>query len=377
MEWDLQQFTGEESPDFEKFKGLLGDWARIMRDTPQRCDYHAEGDVLTHTEMVCRAMTRLEAYRQASPEGRLLLYLTALFHDIGKPLTTEISADAIHSPGHAGVGTGLTRAILWRELGLCGTPEKLRFREQICNLIRWHSLPPKAETDPSAVRKLIRAAADGALIPGLTVKNLCVLSEADVRGRCCPDQQRLVDHVEGCRKLAREIGCFEGPFPFRSDSSRYAYLSGRSSRPDWECCDDTWGQVLMVCGMPGTGKREWVRQNGPDLPVISQDAIRRELKLGPMDNPYPVMLRARELALEMLRKKQEFIWIAPDLTEAVRKDQVTLFTGCGASVKLLYLETDWDTLAGRNPEAAKILGFPKKPSPPSMCEACQVQWLCI
>ena len=383
MEWILKHFSGTEAPDFNELKALLGSWALRMQNTPQRSDYHAEGDVLTHTEMVCKAMTQLEAYRREPPEGRALLYLAALFHDIGKPLTTEISEDAIHSPGHARVGVGLARTILWRELGLCGTPEKQNFREQICHLIRFHSLPPKAVSDPSAVRKLIRASSDGSLIPGFTVRKLCVLSEADVRGRICLDHEKLVENVELCRMLAGENNCLDGPFPFRSEFSRYAYLSGRKTQPDQELYDNTWGRVILLSGLPGTGKEAWIREQAPDLPVISLEAIRRELKLSPGDNQSPVMARGRELATEFLRKKQEFIWNSDNLTDSVRKNQVSLFRDYGASVQLVYLETGWEALLRRNAEKdepvpeEELFRLQEKLIPPSVGEANRVEWRCI
>ena len=62
MDSCFRYFAGREVPDFGQWKALLGIWAPIMKNTPQRSDYHAEGNVLIHTEMVCNAMTRLEAF---------------------------------------------------------------------------------------------------------------------------------------------------------------------------------------------------------------------------------------------------------------------------------------------------------------------------
>ena len=35
--------------------------------------------------------------------------------------------------------------------------------------------------------------------------------------------------------------------------------------------------VYVMCGIPGSGKSTWCKQNYPDLPVVSRDIIRAEL----------------------------------------------------------------------------------------------------
>jgi len=72
---------------------------------PQPAKYHPEGDVLTHTRMLC------DTYRD---EG-LPVALACMLHDIGKATTTEIHEDGkIASPKHAAVGAQMTEAILHR-----------------------------------------------------------------------------------------------------------------------------------------------------------------------------------------------------------------------------------------------------------------------
>lgn len=35
--------------------------------------------------------------------------------------------------------------------------------------------------------------------------------------------------------------------------------------------------VYLLCGLPGSGKSTWCRENHPDLPIVSRDIIRAEL----------------------------------------------------------------------------------------------------
>ena len=107
-----------------------------MRRTPQNPQWHAEGDVLRHTQMVCQALEFLDAYRNADESTQTILYLAAALHDIGKTAVTRQEAGTWVSPGHSCKSAEMARPFLWLDLGLCGTPEKQRLREAVCLLIR-------------------------------------------------------------------------------------------------------------------------------------------------------------------------------------------------------------------------------------------------
>lgn len=56
-----------------------------MKVVPQRADYHAEGDVFTHTMMVLKEATELT--KDMDEDRRLLIRMGALLHDVGKTET--------------------------------------------------------------------------------------------------------------------------------------------------------------------------------------------------------------------------------------------------------------------------------------------------
>src|SRR5215475_7736168 len=68
-------------------------WLRALADVPQQPDYHAEGDVLTHTRMVGEALVALEEWRSPEPVERDTLFAAALLHDVGKATCTRIELD--------------------------------------------------------------------------------------------------------------------------------------------------------------------------------------------------------------------------------------------------------------------------------------------
>lgn len=74
--------------------------------------WHAEGDVLMHTKMVCEALVAMNSWRGLSPEERSVLFAAALLHDVGKPLVTREEDGRIRSPRHAAKGSRAARTIL-------------------------------------------------------------------------------------------------------------------------------------------------------------------------------------------------------------------------------------------------------------------------
>jgi predicted kinase len=277
----------------------------------------------------------------------------------------------------------MAREFLWQTAGLCGTPEKQHLRETVCNLIRYHSFPPHAIDDPDGKRKLMAIAANGENCPMFTIELLCILCRADALGRKCADKALMLEQIDLCAELAAENECDHGPFPFPSCHTRYSYLSGRDIAPELTLYDDTWGEVILLSGLPGTGKDTWIMENCLDLPMISLDEIRREMKISPTDNQAKVVELARERAKELLRRKQPLIWNATNVSPMVRGKQIRLFTQYHASTRIVYLETDWNEQLRRNAGRADavpqqvICHMMNELIVPEVKEAHKVEWFCV
>ena len=265
---------------------------------------------------------------------------------------------------------------------MCGTPEAQRFREAVCLLIRYHTSPLHVIDAKRPETGLLRLASNGELAPLFTFRSLCLLAQADRLGSVADDNPEQLEKIALGRELAREAGCFDGPYPFASPHTQRRLFAGGQVWKDQALYDDTWGEVMLLCGLPGTGKDTWIRDNHPGLPVVSLDDLRLEMDVEPTDNQGRVIQAAKERAKALLRRKQPFIWNATSLTSR-RAQQVDLFESYRARVRIVYLETAWDENLRRNasrPDAVPegvVCGMLDKLEPPERFEAQAVTWLCV
>ena len=378
--------AAKQNIDWSGIEAALSSFVIPISRTEQNPAFHAEGDVWTHTKMVCKELVKLDSFCELSDAQQQAVFLAALLHDIGKISTTRWEDGKWTSPNHTLVGSKMARQFLWQDASLCGTPEKQRLRETVCSLIRYHSFPSHAIDDPDGTRKLLAIAANGENCPMFTIQLLCALCEADALGRECIDEQdriHMVEQVQLCREFAKESGCYDTPYPFPSAHTQYSYLAQKDIPPEVELYDDTWGEVILMSGLPGTGKDTWIQENYQDLPMISLDEIRKEMKISPTENQSRVVEIARERAKKLLRRKQPFVWNATDLSPMVRAKQINLFAQYHASTRIVYLETDWEEQLRRNdgrkdsiPEQA-ICCMMAELVLPEAKEAHRVQWHCI
>ncbi|MBO4944050.1 MAG: AAA family ATPase [Muribaculaceae bacterium] len=362
--------------------GIFNSLSDELRATPQPDKWHGEGDVYTHTNMVCDALRSMPDYQKLPETQQDLLLAAAQLHDIGKIPTTRQILGQTEAQHHAPVGSRMARERLWLA-GMCGSAELIARRETICRLIRYHSFPPHAIESDDASRRLLRIASASRLLPDFSLRLLCILAKADMLGRICDDKSQMLDNIALCEELAGEENCLDSCFPFPSRYTERAYLSGRDVWKDQMLYDDTWGTVYLMSGLPGTGKDTWIHKNLPDIPMISLDEIRRQQKISPTKSQGIVANLAKERSKEYLRRHQSFVWNATNITHTMRQQLVSLFESYKAGVHIIYLETGWQTLLERNasredavPRSA-IEAMLGKLELPEVHEAAQLDWISV
>jgi predicted kinase len=313
------------------------DWVRALEPCPQDPIHHAEGNVWIHTRMVLETLVALPAYRVLSPDEQAAVYIACLLHDVAKPMTTKTEEDGrVTAKGHSRAGEMYARRILWE----LGAPFALR--EMVCGLIRYHQIPfyliERADAQKVAAEISLVCRAD----------LLALVAEADIRGRVCRDLQKIVDSIELFRVYCAEEGCYSAPRAFASDHTRVVYFRSEGRHPDVEAFDDTKGEMILMCGLPGAGKDTYVREHLGDLPVVSLDDLRAELDVDPTDNQGAVLQAGKERLKEHFRAGQRFVYNATNINRQRRTPIIGLAADYGVRVRIVYVEAPMDRLFSGN-----------------------------
>jgi predicted kinase len=324
------------STDWEAYDARYP-WVRALRGCPQDPIFHAEGDAWTHVGMVCAELTALPAWRALDEQDRRVVFTAALLHDVAKPECTRTEPDGrITSRGHARRGAIVARRLLWE----MGVPFALR--ERVTALVRWHMAPHFLIERPDGVRLGIEISQTA------RCDHLAILAEADVRGRICADRQRLIDNVGLFAEHCREQGHLSEPRPFASAHARFLYFRDATRHPDAPAHAAFRSEVVLLSGLPGSGKDFWVRQHLAEWPVVSLDAVRSEQNVDPTDDQGQVLTLAREAAREHLRRGRSFVWNATNLHRQVRGGLLSLFAAYKVQLRIVYREAAPDVLFTQN-----------------------------
>lgn len=315
---------------------------RLLVTTPQDPYFHAEGNVWIHTVMVVTELVNSLAYAQSTAAERFILFYAALLHDISKPETTVIDeiTGKIGQPGHSRRGALDVRILLWR----AGVP--FAVREAICRIISVHQLPffalagnKNGQSAEFLVRKLSHE---------LDLRLLCAVAEADMRGRHYEKKDDCLVDIELFREMAREEDCYGQPRQFADLSTRIAYFRGAGISPDYPHYREPGSKVIVLAGLPASGKDTWVAKNGRKMRVISLDDARAELDLKHGVKAGAAVHLAIDRAKELLRAGEPFIWNATHLSSLMRRKTLDLLYSYNAEVELVYLEQPEDVIFRRN-----------------------------
>lgn len=227
---------------------LLYDWKKIekipefavLKKCEQNPRWHSEGNVWNHTKLVCEAMEkRLKFFRYTyknRPYETKLLMTAALFHDIGKGVTTSYKKGNWHAYGHEMEGEKIARRLLW--------DDGYEFREEVCSLVRWHMDPLRVfESNKEILEKIAKFS------QCVNIKNLCILKLCDIDGSIqspdCSTAEVDKAKVEELLNIASHLGCSQKPLAVP--------LYGKYK---WKEVGDTRKPIMlyMMIGLPGAGK---------------------------------------------------------------------------------------------------------------------------
>ena len=309
-------------------------WCRAMADCAQDAEWHSEGDVWTHTKMVLGQLNELDEWPCLTAHEQSVLICTALFHDVAKPLTTEVDPETgrVRSPRHAVKGEHVARAIL----------RDLKTREEIARLVRYHGRPAFLLEHEEPTHEVVRLS--------WLVNNrlLYLFALADTRGRDTDSMTRPEENLHFWKLMAEEAGCFERPYPFATDHARFTFFRQQEPNLHYVPHEDFSCTVTLMSGLPGSGKDTWLSRNRADHPIVSLDDIRGELDVDPTDNQGRVAQLARERCRELLRAGASFAFNATNTMRQTRGRWLDLFADYNARIEIVYLEPAIDALLRQN-----------------------------
>lgn len=340
------------------------EWARQMALCQQDATWHAEGDVWTHTKMVCAELERLDEWSALDRPSQIKLLLVAIFHDSGKPATTALDPETgrTRSPKHALVGAEMARRAL-RELDC-----DLQTREEIVALVRYHGRPPYLLEKKSPEHEVIWLSwfVDNRL--------LYYFALADTRGRQTKEMTRPEENLHLWKVVADEQGCFGKRFNFANDHARFLFYRDQLSSLHYTPHEDYRCNVTLMSGLPGAGKDTWLARHHPQLPIVALDGIRESLEVDPTDNQGEVIQKARDECRIHLRARQDFAMNATNVSRQMRQRWIELFADYSARIQIVYLEPPVSVLMQQNKQRAKpvpekvVFELLEKLEPPTITE---------
>lgn len=356
----LTQIMQGGRPSLDTFLDAFGKSFSLLyalEETRQDAIWHAEGNVYIHTGMVLEETYGLLA-RQAShlqPDRRLALVLSALFHDIAKPLVTKVAEvqgrEAIVAPRHADRG----RSYLAYKLLELGMP--YRVTQEVLAVVGHHHDPKFLIIKDKAAgkyRELARLA---------DLELLYYFEQADMRGRSCDDLSRQLDYIELFRMFAEEYDVWQNPDVYQewrtvietelaNERAELRQLVLANAIRDYEAGTiytpheaiarsyhyrNAFSHLVVMCGPSGAGKSSWIGEHLPDYHVISLDQLREEIagKRSDQSKNGQVMQAAKEQLKVHLRRHQKVVWDATNLRRIHRQVPLQLGFNYHAFVTLV------------------------------------------
>lgn len=361
--------------DWNDIEKIFPDLVLSMKNTPQEKDYHAEGDVWTHTKMVVEALLDNSEYRNLPHKEKEIMFWTVLFHDIGKPCVTRRNEEnnRITSRGHSKRGAQDSRLLMW----YAGFPPEVR--ESVARIIMVHQYPFTwiNEANTFQLRELSQS---------MKMNHLKLMAQADALGReTIPrnEKKAILDRVDLFTFACEEEQCLMRPwhYDFPNLHAERLYWEGRGESYEGRVVfREESSDVIMLSGLPASGKDTWVSKFGEGKPVLSFDNARALYGFKQNDNHGEAIQYVMKEAKKLLAKKEPFIWNATHLSPLTREKNMNLLRAYGATVRIIHLENDPNVLIKRNDkrdttlESKKILSAAYKWEPPLPTEAHEMMW---
>ena len=309
----------------------------------QNSQWHQEGDAYNHTVNVVNEMQKIVDNNDIKTKHvRMLLLAAALFHDIGKPLTTYFDENdgEYHSKNHGLEGARLTRILFFDE------PD-VYFRESLIYMVRNHmDLHYIYGKSDKYKKKLIKLSFG--MVP---LTYMLWLNMADTYGSMsiCESPEKRDVRFKIINELMDELHIrwtnymeYENRLTPYKELNNLVDLDIKDVNQDKESFN-----VYIMCGLPGSGKSTYIKENFPNLPIISRDVFRYELGLtsspdekiiAKPDEEKRITRLMNERIIEYCKAGKDFVIDNMNLRYTYRQAILNIALQYNAYITVIYIE---------------------------------------
>ena len=365
------------SLNVNQFIDIFGEQFNLLHDfsaTEQDIIWHAEGNVHIHTDMVLNEMYEILSKNTFNESEQFVLILSALFHDIAKPITTKTIHSDIYnrtcviSPNHEQKGMDYLFHKLLNYVNHKNPDYRdfITFNEviDIIGAVGYHQMPKKILSKNFNQFSLADCARKAK--PYL----LYYLEVADFKGRHCDDIHSQLDYLELFRSYMEDYNYFKG-FEKTSLNIDNEYILHKGfellKNGDISMIEEAhakffqekedYSNLVVLTGLSGVGKSTYINKNYSSYHLISLDNIREELTFrSDQSDPALITRIARDELKKLLAKKENVVFDATNIRFELREKILNIGHNYGALNTLIFMADGVDNIIARDKKREYSVG---------------------
>jgi len=304
---------------------------------------------------------------------RQVLILSALLHDIAKPLTTKrkeiAGTERVVAPKHEEIGAS------YLALKLIELPLEHSSVMSIMGLVGFHQIPKLLVVKNQGYSEYLQLSLNADL------ELLYWLELADMKGRICDDLANQIDLLAQFRMFAEEYQLwsvsgtiqpildkiqvkslineqlFLNAYAVHQLAHRQISMAEEAIAKNYEPSQQ-YSHLYVMCGISGSGKSTWIEQNLNGFEVISLDEIREELngKRDCQKNRGQMLQLAKSRLKIALANKRNIVWDATNIRKDFRKIICDLGLNYGALITIVAFQVKENSLRVNNRHRKHTVG---------------------